>query len=80
MATTATTTGPPRGAAPGEAFALLRRLTEVLLAWSYEGTFRAELTVQRVGASLTAEPGERRHRHRLHSGSDGRLGHRSEEG
>jgi uncharacterized membrane protein YjjP (DUF1212 family) len=32
-----------------EVFALLRRLTEQLLVWSYEGTFRSEEIVERVG-------------------------------
>lgn len=48
MATTATTTGRPRPAADG-AFELLRRVP-LLLAWSYEGTLRAEDVVKRVAA------------------------------
>jgi uncharacterized membrane protein YjjP (DUF1212 family) len=42
-------------APPDEAFALLRRLVPLLLAWSYEGTFRAERTVKRVAAAYGAE-------------------------
>jgi uncharacterized membrane protein YjjP (DUF1212 family) len=47
--TTATTTAPP------EAAALLARLTELLLTWSYEGTFEAEATVERVGRAYGVE-------------------------
>ncbi|HEY7622275.1 MAG TPA: hypothetical protein VH834_21065, partial [Solirubrobacteraceae bacterium] len=36
-------------------FALLRRLVAVLLAGSYEGTFRAEQIVQRVARSYGAD-------------------------
>jgi uncharacterized membrane protein YjjP (DUF1212 family) len=56
--TTATTTVPHRRVTavatetvPADAFALLRRLVPLLLAWSYEGTFRAEQTVRRVAAA-----------------------------
>jgi uncharacterized membrane protein YjjP (DUF1212 family) len=42
-------------APPDEAFALLRRLVPLLLAWSYEGTFRAEQTAKRVAAAYGAE-------------------------
>jgi uncharacterized membrane protein YjjP (DUF1212 family) len=41
--------------APAEAFALLRRLVPLLLAWSYEGTFRAEQTARRVAAAYGME-------------------------
>ncbi len=54
MATTATTTG--RSAPPADdAFELLRRLVPLLLAWSYEGTLRAEEVVRRVAASYGIE-------------------------
>jgi uncharacterized membrane protein YjjP (DUF1212 family) len=42
-------------APPDEAFALLRRLVPLLLAWSYEGTVRAEQTAKRVAAAYGAQ-------------------------
>jgi uncharacterized membrane protein YjjP (DUF1212 family) len=40
---------------PDEVFGLLHRLTATLLAWSYEGTFRAEETIRRVGRAYGVE-------------------------
>ena len=37
---------------PAEALALLRRLVELLLTWSFEGTLRSEQIVKRVAAAL----------------------------
>ena len=42
--------------APREALALLGRLTELLLSWSFEGTLTAEETVKRVGRAYGLEP------------------------
>jgi uncharacterized membrane protein YjjP (DUF1212 family) len=54
MATTATTTGQSPQAAD-DGFELLRRLVPLLLAWSYEGTLRAEEVVKRVAARYGLE-------------------------
>src|SRR5262245_30171545 len=55
MATTATTTARSRSSSTDDVFELLKRLVALALAWSYEGTMRAEEIVRRVAARYGAE-------------------------
>ena len=49
-----TTTVPTRTHNDVDTFALLRRLVELLLTWSYEGTLRSERIVKRVAERYAA--------------------------